>query len=113
MGNPVIVEAARTAIGKRNGDFANLHATKLLGAAQVGVMERAGIDPAIVGQVVGGCVTQAGEQGSNVARNACATSKVVSGLPSTITPNSSPPSLASTDPVGSDRLKRAATCCRI
>ena len=70
MGNPVIVEAARTAIGKRNGYFANLHATKLLGAAQVGVVERAGIDPAIVGQVVGGCVTQAGEQGSNVARNA-------------------------------------------
>ncbi len=70
MGNPVIVEAARTAIGKRNGYFASLHATKLLGAAQVGVMTRAGIDPAIVGQVVGGCVTQAGEQGSNVARNA-------------------------------------------
>ena len=70
MGNPVIVEAGRTAIGKRNGYFAHLHATKLLGAAQVGVMARAGIDPATVGQVVGGCVTQAGEQGSNVTRGA-------------------------------------------
>ena len=70
MGNPVIVEAGRTPIGKRGGALADLHATKLLGAAQVGVMSRAGIDPAIVGQVVGGCVTQAGEQASNVTRNA-------------------------------------------
>ncbi len=70
MGNPVIVEAGRTPIGKRNGDFADLHAAKLLGAAQVGVMERAGIDPATVGQIVGGCVTQAGEQTSNVTRTA-------------------------------------------
>ena len=44
MGNPVIVEAGRTAIGKRNGAFADLHAAKLLGAAQVGVLERAGIE---------------------------------------------------------------------
>ena len=70
MGNPVIVEAGRTAIGKRGGALADLHATKLLGAAQIGVMSRAGIDPATVGQVVGGCVTQAGEQASNVTRNA-------------------------------------------
>ena len=70
MGNPVIVEAGRTAIGKRSGAFADLHAAKLLSAAQIGVMERAGIDPATVGQVVGGCVTQAGEQTSNVTRTA-------------------------------------------
>jgi len=70
MANPVIVEAGRTAIGKRNGAFADFHAAKLLAAAQVGVMERAGIDPSIVGQVVGGCVTQAGEQTSNIARTA-------------------------------------------
>ena len=80
MGNPVIVEAARTPIGKRGGALADLHATKLLAAAQVGVMERAGIDPAIVGQVVGGCVTQAGEQASNVARNAW----LQAGLPYTV-----------------------------
>ena len=80
MGNPVIVEAARTPIGKRGGALADLHATKLLAAAQVGVMERAGIDPAVVGQVVGGCVTQAGEQASNVARNAW----LQAGLPYTV-----------------------------
>ncbi len=70
MPNPVIVEAGRTPIGKRNGQFANLHAAKLLGEAQVGVLERAGLDPGQVGQVIGGCVTQAGEQASNVTRTA-------------------------------------------
>jgi acetyl-CoA C-acetyltransferase len=70
MGNPVIVEAGRTAIGKRGGQFADTHASVLLGAAQRGVLERAGVDPASVGQVVGGCVTQAGEQASNVTRTA-------------------------------------------
>jgi acetyl-CoA C-acetyltransferase len=70
MGTPVIVEAARTAVGRRNGAFADVHAATLLAHAQQGVLERAGIDPATVGQVVGGCVTQAGEQASNVTRNA-------------------------------------------
>ena len=70
MANPVIVEAGRTAIGKRGGQFADTHAAVLLGAAQRGVMERAGIDPGTVGQVIGGCVTQAGEQASNVTRTA-------------------------------------------
>jgi acetyl-CoA C-acetyltransferase len=70
MGTPVIVEAGRTAIGKRNGHFADVHAATLLSRAQLGVIQRAGIDPASVGQVVGGCVTQAGEQASNVTRTA-------------------------------------------
>jgi acetyl-CoA C-acetyltransferase len=68
MANPVIVEAGRTAIGKRGGQFADTHAAVLLGAAQRGVLERAGVDPGSVGQVVGGCVTQAGEQASNITR---------------------------------------------
>ena len=70
MGQPVIVEAVRTPIGKRNGPLSGLHAAELLAAAQVEVVKRAGIEPATVGQIVGGCVTQAGEQGSNVTRNA-------------------------------------------
>ena len=77
MGTPVIVEAARTAVGKRNGTFADVHDAHLLGHAQRGVIERAGVDPASVGQVVGGCVTQAGEQSSNVSRTAW----LASGLP--------------------------------
>jgi acetyl-CoA C-acetyltransferase len=70
MGNPVIVAAARTPIGKRGGDLSGLHAAALLGAAQRGVIDQAGIDPALVEQVFGGCVTQAGEQSNNVTRTA-------------------------------------------
>ena len=70
MGNPVIVAAARTAIGKRGGMLAGLHAAEILGAAQGGLLDRAGIDPATVEQVAGGCVTQAGEQSNNVTRTA-------------------------------------------
>ncbi len=70
MSDPVIVEAVRTPIGKRNGWLSGLSAAELLGAAQVEVVKRSGIDPAHVEQVVGGCVTQAGEQGFNVTRMA-------------------------------------------
>jgi acetyl-CoA C-acetyltransferase len=70
MGKPVIVEAGRTALQKRNGPFADVHAAHLLGHVQRGVVERAGVDPASIGQIVGGCVTQAGEQASNVTRTA-------------------------------------------
>jgi acetyl-CoA C-acetyltransferase len=70
MGTPVIVEAVRTPIGKRNGSLSELKATEVLRHALVSVIERAGIDAGSVEEVVGGCVTQAGEQGSNVTRNA-------------------------------------------
>ncbi len=70
MGTPVIVEAVRTPIGKRNGWLAGLHATEVLAAAQREIVTRAGIDPELVEQVVGGCVTQAGEQSNNVTRTA-------------------------------------------
>jgi acetyl-CoA C-acetyltransferase len=77
MGQPVIVEAVRTPIGKRNGWLSGFHAAQLLGAAQVELVKRAGIEPSEVEQVVGGCVTQAGEQASNVTRTAWLTE----GLP--------------------------------
>jgi acetyl-CoA C-acetyltransferase len=70
VGEPVIVDAVRTPIGRRRGVFAGLHPVELLGAAQRGVVERSGLDPARVEQVVGGCVTQAGEQSLNVTRSA-------------------------------------------
>jgi len=70
MGVPVIVEAVRTPIGKRGGWLSGLHAAELLGLAQRGLVERAGIDPAEIEQVHGGCVTQAGEQANNVTRTA-------------------------------------------
>jgi len=70
VGNPVIVEAVRTPIGKRAGWLSGLHAAEVLAAAQRGVVDRAGIDPALVEQVAGGCVTQFGEQGNNITRTA-------------------------------------------
>jgi acetyl-CoA C-acetyltransferase len=77
MGKPVIVEAVRTQIGKRNGWLSGLRAADVLGATQVEVVKRAGIDPGSVEQVVGGVVTQAGEQGFNVTRTAW----LLQGLP--------------------------------
>jgi acetyl-CoA C-acetyltransferase len=70
MARPVIVEAVRTPIGKRNGWMSGFHAAELLGNAQVELVKRAGVDPGDVEQIVGGCVTQAGEQASNVTRTA-------------------------------------------
>ena len=77
MSQPVIVEAVRTPIGKRNGSLSGLSAPELLGSVQVELVKRAGIDASTVEQVVGGCVTQAGEQGFNVTRMAW----LLQGLP--------------------------------
>ncbi len=70
MGTAVIVDAVRTPIGKRGGALSGLHAAEILGSAQAALLERAGIEPASVEQVAGGCVTQAGEQAGNVTRTA-------------------------------------------
>jgi acetyl-CoA C-acetyltransferase len=70
MTEPVIVEAVRTPIGKRKGALSGVHAAELLGATQVELIKRTGIDPAEVDQIFGGCVTQAGEQSFNITRTA-------------------------------------------
>jgi len=67
---PVVVEAVRTPIGRRGGALAGLKAVELLRHVQVEVVGRAGIDAGEVDQVIGGCVTQIGEQSLNVTRNA-------------------------------------------
>jgi acetyl-CoA C-acetyltransferase len=64
----LIVEAVRSPIGRRKGGLSGLHPAALLGAVQRAAVERAGIDPGAVGQIVGGCVSQVGEQSFNVAR---------------------------------------------
>ena len=74
---PVIVATARTPIGRHGGALAGLKAVELLRHVQVEVICRAGIEPALVEQVIGGCVTQVGEQSLNVTRNAW----LNSGLP--------------------------------
>jgi acetyl-CoA C-acetyltransferase len=70
MGTAVIVEAVRTPVGKRGGMLSSLHAAEILGGAQTALIDRAGIAPAEVEQVAGGCVTQAGEQSGNITRTA-------------------------------------------
>ncbi len=73
MREAVIVEALRSPIARGKmgkGELSGFHPTQLLATLFYGVVEKAGIDPKDVEQVVGGCVTQAGEQAGNVARNA-------------------------------------------
>ncbi|MCW2762931.1 MAG: acetyl-CoA acetyltransferase [Marmoricola sp.] len=70
MGNPVIIDAVRTPLGKRNGGLAGVHPGELLGFVQREVLRRAGVDPELVEQVVGGCVSQAGEQSNDMVRRA-------------------------------------------
>ncbi|HEY7439099.1 MAG TPA: steroid 3-ketoacyl-CoA thiolase [Acidimicrobiia bacterium] len=66
----VIVEAVRSPLGKRNGGLSQVHPSELLGAVQTAAIERSGIEPLEVGQVVGGCVGQVGPQTFNIARTA-------------------------------------------
>jgi acetyl-CoA C-acetyltransferase len=66
----VLVEAVRSPLGRRNGSLATVHPADLLGAVQRAAIDRSGIDPEVVGQVVGGCVSQVGEQTFNIARTA-------------------------------------------
>ncbi|MFL6205987.1 MAG: steroid 3-ketoacyl-CoA thiolase [Acidimicrobiales bacterium] len=70
MSDVVIVEAVRTPVGKRNGGLSTVHPADLLATVQRAAIERSGIDPAAVGQVVTGCVSQVGEQAFNIGRTA-------------------------------------------
>ena len=80
MTDVVIVEAVRSPIGRRGGGLSTLHPADLLAQVQKALIERSGIDPAMVDQVVGGCVTAVGEQSFNIARTAWLTA----GLPLTV-----------------------------
>jgi len=80
MREAVIVEAVRTPVGKRDGALAGIHPADLLGHALSAVIERSGVDPELVDDVIAGCVSQVGEQTLNVARNAW----LGAGLPETV-----------------------------
>src|ERR671937_642840 len=69
MVEAVIIDAVRTPVGRRNDGFAGLHAVDLGARAITALVERTGVDPARVDDVILGCVSQSGEQGLNVARN--------------------------------------------
>lgn len=66
----VIVEAVRSPIGRRNGGLSTMHPAEVLATVQRALIDRVGFDPALVGQVVGGCVSQVGEQSFNISRTA-------------------------------------------
>jgi acetyl-CoA acyltransferase len=77
MNNAVIVGAARTAVGRRNGKLSTVRPDDLLADTLKALVERTKIDPAEVEDVVIGCVDQLGEQGFNIARNAA----LIAGFP--------------------------------
>ena len=77
MGTPVIIDAIRTPIGRRGGQLSGLHPSHVLGQTYKALLRRTGVDAKLVGQVIGGCVTQVGEQGFNVTRTAW----LAAGLP--------------------------------
>jgi acetyl-CoA C-acetyltransferase len=70
MGEVLILDAVRSAIGRRNGALSRVHANDLLGTVQKAIVDRTGIDPMRIDHVVGGCVQQVGAQSANVTRNA-------------------------------------------
>lgn len=70
MRDAVIVEAVRTPVGRRNGSLSDLHPVDLAAHVMAAAVERTGLDPSLIDDVVWGCVSQAGEQAVNVARNA-------------------------------------------
>ncbi|MGH8927997.1 MAG: thiolase family protein, partial [Acidimicrobiia bacterium] len=70
MVEAVVVDAVRTPVAKRNGKYKDLHAVDLASIPLQALVERTGIDPGLVDDVIMGCVSQTGEQGLNIARNA-------------------------------------------
>ncbi|MGH1504322.1 MAG: steroid 3-ketoacyl-CoA thiolase [Acidimicrobiales bacterium] len=76
----VIIDAVRSPVGRRNGGLSTMHPADLLGKVQKALIERTGIDPEQVGQVVTGCVSQVGEQSFNVGRTAW----LAAGLPQSV-----------------------------
>ncbi|MBL7502465.1 thiolase family protein [Frankia sp. CNm7] len=81
MRDAVIVEAVRTPVGKRNGGLSGVHPTDLSAHVLAALVERAGIDPALVDDVVWGCVGQVGEQTFDIGRNAA----LAAGFPESVT----------------------------
>ncbi|HEU0131261.1 MAG TPA: thiolase family protein [Mycobacteriales bacterium] len=70
MRDAVICEAVRTPVGKRNGALKDWHPVDLSAHVLTALVERSGVDPALVEDVIWGCVSQTGEQAANVGRNA-------------------------------------------
>ncbi len=83
MAEAFIVAAARTAGGRRNGRLSGWHPADLAASVLDALIKRTGCDPALVEDVILGCVGQVGEQASNIARNAVLASKLPESVPAT------------------------------
>jgi acetyl-CoA C-acetyltransferase len=83
MGEAYIVAAARTAGGRKGGKVSDWHPADLAGVVLDSLIERSGADPALIEDVILGCVGQAGEQSVNIARNAVLASKLPESAPAT------------------------------
>jgi len=77
----VIVDTLRTAFGRRGGALAGWHPVDLLAHALGTLVDRNGLDPERVDDVIGGCVSQVGEQSTNVTRNAWVAAGLPQGVP--------------------------------
>ncbi len=81
MSTAYIVQAVRTAGGKRGGRLAGWHPADMAGATLDAIVDRSGIDPAAIEDVIMGCVSQGGEQGFQIGRGAVLTSKLPESVP--------------------------------
>jgi acetyl-CoA C-acetyltransferase len=81
MSDAYIVQAVRTAGGRRNGKLAKWHPADMAGEVLNALVERSGIDPAAIEDVILGCVSQVGEQSFHIARNAVLASKLPDSVP--------------------------------
>ena len=79
----VVVDVVRTTLGKRGGALAGWHPADLLGFALNSLVERTGVDPGLVDDVIGGCVSQVGEQSTNIARNGWVSAGLPQQVPAT------------------------------
>jgi acetyl-CoA acyltransferase len=83
MREAVIVDVVRTTFGKRGGALANWHPADLLGFSLTTLLDRTGVDPATIDDVIGGCVSQVGEQSTNVTRNGWVSAGLPQHVPAT------------------------------
>jgi len=83
MAQAYIVAAARTAGGRKGGRVSGWHPADLAGTVLDALIARTGMDPALVEDVIMGCVGQAGEQATNIARNAVLSSSLPESVPAT------------------------------
>ncbi|OYX05602.1 MAG: acetyl-CoA acetyltransferase [Caulobacter vibrioides] len=83
MGEAYIVAAARTAGGRKGGRVSGWHPADLAGEVLNALVDRSGADPALIEDVIMGCVGQVGEQAINIARNAVLASKLPESVPAT------------------------------